>query len=34
VEEHPQRSKGREDEDVIECFWEGRKLGRGIAFEM
>jgi hypothetical protein len=25
VEEHPHRSRGRED--VIGCFWEGGKLG-------
>ena len=31
VEEHPHRSWGRED--VIGCFWEGRKLGKGT-FEM
>jgi hypothetical protein len=32
VEEHPHRSKGRED--VIGCFLEGRKLGKGITFQM
>ena len=32
VEEHPLRSRGRED--VIGCFWEGEKLGKGITFEM
>jgi hypothetical protein len=28
VEEHPHRSRGRED--VIECFQEGGKLGKLI----
>ena len=32
VEEHPHRSRGRED--VIGCFQEGGKLGKGITFEM
>jgi hypothetical protein len=32
VEEHPLRSRGRED--VIGCFWEGETLGKGITFEM
>jgi hypothetical protein len=32
VEEHPHRS--REREDVIGCFREGGKLGKGITFEM
>jgi hypothetical protein len=32
VEEHPHRSRGRED--VIGCFWEGGKLRKGIPFEM
>jgi hypothetical protein len=32
VEEHPHRSRGRED--GIGGFWEGRKLGKGITFEM
>jgi hypothetical protein len=32
VEEHPHRSRRRED--VIGCFWEGGKLGKGITFEM
>ena len=32
VEEHPHRSRGRED--VIGCFWEGGKLGKGITFEI
>ena len=32
VEEHPHRSRGRED--VIGCFWEGGKLGKGITFEV
>ena len=31
VEEQPHRSRGRED--VIGCFWEGGKLGKGITFE-
>jgi hypothetical protein len=31
VEEHPHRSRGRED--VIGCFWEGGKLGKGITFK-
>jgi hypothetical protein len=32
VEGHPHRSRGRED--VIGCFWEEGKLGKGIIFEM
>ena len=32
VEEHPHRSRGRED--GIGCFWEGGKLGKGITIEM
>jgi hypothetical protein len=32
VEEHPHRSRGRED--GIGCFWEGGKPGKGITFEM
>jgi hypothetical protein len=32
VEEHPHRSRGRED--VIGCFQEGEKLGKGITFDM
>jgi hypothetical protein len=32
VEEHPHRRRGRED--VIGGFWEGRKLGKGITFEI
>jgi hypothetical protein len=32
VEEHPHRSRGRED--VIGYFWEGGKLGKGVKFEM
>jgi hypothetical protein len=32
VEEHPHRSRGRED--VIGCFQEGGKTGKGITFEM
>lgn len=32
VEEHPHRSRRRED--VIGCFWEGGKPGKGITFEM
>jgi hypothetical protein len=32
VEEHLHRSRGRED--VIGCFREGRKPGKGITFEM
>ena len=32
VEEHPHRS--REREDVIRCFQEGGKPGKGITFEM
>ena len=32
VEEHPHRSRGRED--VIGCFREGGKLGKGITCEM
>ena len=32
VEEHPHRSRGRED--VIGCFQEGGKPGKGITFEM
>jgi hypothetical protein len=32
VEEHPSRSRWRED--VIGCFWEGRKRGKIITFEM
>jgi hypothetical protein len=32
VEKHPHRSRGRED--VIGCFWERGKLGKGIIFEM
>jgi hypothetical protein len=31
VEEHPHRSRRRED--VIGCFQEGGKLGKGITFE-
>ena len=32
MEEHPHRSRGRED--VIGCFQEGGKLGKGITLEM
>jgi hypothetical protein len=32
VEEHPHRSRGRED--VIGGFWEDGKQGKGITFEM
>ena len=32
VEEHPHRSRARED--LIGCFWEGGKLGKGITFEI
>jgi hypothetical protein len=32
VQEHPQRSRGREG--VIGCFREGGKPGKGITFEM
>jgi hypothetical protein len=32
MEEHHHRSRGRED--VIECFQEGEKPGKGITFEM
>jgi hypothetical protein len=32
VEKYPHRSRGRED--VIVCFQEGGKLGKGITFEM
>jgi hypothetical protein len=32
VEEHPYKSRGRED--VIGRFLEGGKLGKGITFEM
>jgi hypothetical protein len=32
IEEYPHRSRGRED--VIGCFWEVGKLGKGIIFEM
>ena len=32
VEEHPHRSRGRED--VIGCFQEEGKPGNGITFEM
>jgi hypothetical protein len=32
VEEHPHRSRGRED--GIGCFQEGEKLGKRITFEM
>jgi hypothetical protein len=32
VEEHPHR--GRVREDVIGCFLEGEKLGKGKTFEM
>jgi hypothetical protein len=32
VEEHPHRSRGRED--VIGCFQEGGKPGKGITFEI
>jgi hypothetical protein len=32
VVEHPHRSRGRED--MIECFQEGGKPGKGITFEM
>jgi hypothetical protein len=32
VEEHPHRSKGRED--VLGCFWERGIPGKGITFEM
>jgi hypothetical protein len=32
VEEHPHRSRGRED--VIGYFREGGKLGKGITFEI
>jgi hypothetical protein len=30
--EHTHRSRWRED--VIGCFWEGGKLGKGIPFKM
>jgi hypothetical protein len=30
VEEHPHRSRGRED--VIGCFLKGGKLGKGTTF--
>jgi hypothetical protein len=32
LEEHPHRSRVRED--VIGCFQEGGKLGKGITFDM
>jgi hypothetical protein len=32
AEEHTHRSRGRED--VIGCFWEEGKPGKGITFEM
>jgi hypothetical protein len=32
VKEHPHRSRRREN--VIGCFWEGEKPGKGITFEM
>jgi hypothetical protein len=32
VEEHPHRSRGRED--VIGCFQEEEKLGKEVTFEM
>jgi hypothetical protein len=32
VEEYPYRNRGRED--VIGCFWEEGKPGKGITFEM
>jgi hypothetical protein len=32
VEEYSHKSMGRED--VIGCFWEGGKSGKGITFEM
>ena len=32
VENHPHGSRGRED--VIACFCEGGKPGKGITFEM
>jgi hypothetical protein len=32
VEENPHRSRRREY--VVGCFWEGRKQGKGITFEM
>jgi hypothetical protein len=32
VKEHPHRSRGRED--VIGCFQEGGKPGKGMTFEM
>jgi hypothetical protein len=32
VEEQPHRIRGKED--VIRCFQEGGKLGKGITFEM
>jgi hypothetical protein len=32
VEEHPHSNRGRED--VIGCFQEEGKLGKGITFEM
>ena len=32
VEEHPHRSRGRED--VIGYFWEERRPGKGITFKM
>jgi hypothetical protein len=32
VEEHPHRSRGRED--MIGCFQEGGKPGKRIIFEM
>jgi hypothetical protein len=32
VEEYLHRSRGKED--MIECFWEGGKPGKGITFEM
>ena len=31
VEEHPHRSRGRED--MLGCFWKGGKPGKGITFE-
>jgi hypothetical protein len=32
VEENCHRSRGRDD--MIGCFWEGGKPGKGIKFEM
>jgi hypothetical protein len=32
LKEHPLRSRGKEN--VIGCFWELGKLGKGITFQM